>query len=333
MNTPNKNKLHKILALSSIALCMACTEPGRTTSIGAATGGVIGAGLGAIVGNQVGSAGAGLVIGAAAGAGAGAAIGNALEAQDKKIAANEEAIGRKDETIQAQNAEINQLRGLHTDSSSAPVGDSYAWDRSEGAGVKHASPAEIAAARARLRSGRVNGTDTTSRAQLNTSYPAASAPALAPSAIQPPSSIGRSGSISEKNLVEEVPAPELSKPSTGQRPSSEIKAETSAASLAPAVDTSDCSGASSEVGKANLASDSADKLFHLRRALRMCPSNAAYHNQLGELYMTLNRNEDAKFEFNEALKIDPSLQSATANLEGVNGQKTASSKTSASARY
>lgn len=326
------NKIKKLIALSSIALCAACTEPGRTTTIGAATGGAIGAGLGAIVGSQVGSAGAGLVIGGAAGAGAGYAIGNALEAQDKKIAANEEAIARKDETIRAQNAEIGQLRGMHSDSpASQGVQDTYAWDRSEGAGVRHASPAEIAAARAKLRADNSSVNGANPRAQLNTSYPSVTTPSLAPSALQPPASISRSGSITEKNIVEEVPAPQLPKTD-----SADVKPVNSASSLAPATDTSDCSGASSEVTKADAASDSADKLFHLRRALRMCPTSAEYHNRIGELYLTLNRSDDARFEFNEALKVDPSFQKANANLAALNTPKTEGAHTASatnSGRY
>ena len=79
--------------------------------------------------------------------------------------------------------------------------------------------------------------------------------------------------------------------------------------------TNECIEAQGEVTKANGLQDPADKLFHLRRALRLCPNNAMYHNSLGELYLTLNRRDDAKFEFDEALRLEPGNRQAQANIE------------------
>ena len=61
----------------------------------------------------------------------------------------------------------------------------------------------------------------------------------------------------------------------------------------------------------------ADKLFHYRRALRLCPDNALYHNGLGEIYRSLNRLDDAEYEFREALRLDPGFQTARENLSGL----------------
>jgi predicted Zn-dependent protease len=76
-----------------------------------------------------------------------------------------------------------------------------------------------------------------------------------------------------------------------------------------------CSDAAEEVTRAGAATDPADKLFHLRRALRLCPDNADYHNRLGEIYLGLGRSTDAEYEFREALRLDPGLSSATTNLK------------------
>ncbi|NMC62480.1 MAG: tetratricopeptide repeat protein, partial [SAR324 cluster bacterium] len=65
----------------------------------------------------------------------------------------------------------------------------------------------------------------------------------------------------------------------------------------------ECGEAQDEVNKANEAIDSADKLFHLRRALRLCPNNSSYHTMLGDLYLKLGRKEDADFEFGEARRL------------------------------
>ena len=103
-------------ALVCVLLAMtACTEPGETTGIAAATGSVIGAGVGAIVGNQTGHPGSGFVIGSVAGAGAGALVGNAFEAQEKVIKTQEEALKRQGRQIQEQQGQIEELRRLSQD--------------------------------------------------------------------------------------------------------------------------------------------------------------------------------------------------------------------------
>lgn len=76
----------------------------------------------------------------------------------------------------------------------------------------------------------------------------------------------------------------------------------------------DCSGAASEVKNANRASESADKLFHLRRALRLCPDDPDIHVRLGKVYKDLNRKSDAEFEFKEALRLNPDFKPAQKEL-------------------
>lgn len=303
-----------------LALAGCYTQPGEKTGVGAATGGVIGAGLGAIVGNQVGSPGAGIAIGAAAGASAGAAIGNALQAQDERMAALEEQSNRREETIRSQNAELNQLRAMPRDSGSAGWnGSAYgassgsfagASKKHDGAGVRQASPEEIAAARSRLRQDAMPAP----RAQLNSELPSASVPTVTEvSQRQAAPVAASSSSISERNLIVGV---QPSLPPAQEAPVVDQVAAVS--SSAPS--SVDCNNAEVEVGKATAATDSADKLFHLRRALRLCPDNAPFHIQLGELYLSLNRQEDARYEYNEALRIDPSSEAATTGLERASNQ-------------
>jgi hypothetical protein len=76
-----------------------------------------------------------------------------------------------------------------------------------------------------------------------------------------------------------------------------------------------CSDAATEVAKAEDSDLSADKLFHLRRALRLCPNNSAYHVALASLYKKLGRAGDAAYEFHEALRIDPNNPQARASLK------------------
>lgn len=87
------------------------------------------------------------------------------------------------------------------------------------------------------------------------------------------------------------------------------------ASLGRSVElTEECTKARDEASKATNASQIADKLYHFRRALRLCPEDPGYHNGLGEVYLSLDRKEDALYEFNEALKIDPQYAAAKSNL-------------------
>lgn len=90
----------------------------------------------------------------------------------------------------------------------------------------------------------------------------------------------------------------------------------SVASITPG-QSGDCAKADAEIKKGELQEDVSDKLFHYRRALRLCPSNGGYHNKIGELYLSLNRREDAKFEFEEALRLSPGNATASSNLKKV----------------
>ena len=53
----------------------------------------------------------------------------------------------------------------------------------------------------------------------------------------------------------------------------------------------------------------------LRRALDADALNAAAHNNLGILYVRSRRRDEARREFENALKINPELSEAKRNLE------------------
>jgi uncharacterized protein YcfJ len=81
--------------------------------------------------------------------------------------------------------------------------------------------------------------------------------------------------------------------------------------VAPIAQTSsECKEALSERDRAAEAADNSDKLFHLRRALRLCPNSAPLHYELGRVYSSMDRGSDAESEFKQALSIDPSLAAA-----------------------
>ncbi len=78
--------------------------------------------------------------------------------------------------------------------------------------------------------------------------------------------------------------------------------------------TSECSQAADEMRSGDQASEPSERLFHYRRALRLCPDNADYHAALGEAYLALDRKDDAKFEFERAIELDPKNKIAHQNL-------------------
>lgn len=81
--------------------------------------------------------------------------------------------------------------------------------------------------------------------------------------------------------------------------------------------TEECVEAKKEYSSALSSIQIADKLYHYRRALRLCPDHAGYHTGLGKVYLSLNRFEDAKYEFEQALVIDPSFKPAKEQLASI----------------
>lgn len=77
---------------------------------------------------------------------------------------------------------------------------------------------------------------------------------------------------------------------------------------------SNCTEADAEAVRARSAASDADKLFYFRRALRLCPKEPAYHVEIGRVYGAIGRTEDARFEFNKALEMDPENQNAQEEL-------------------
>lgn len=301
--------MKKVGFVAVIAICLSsCTQPGETTGVGAAAGGVIGAGLGAIVGSQTGNAGSGLVIGAAAGAGTGALVANALQAQQETLHAQDEAIERQEQVIRAQKSEIDELRRMNpTGEYTRPQKTSRLNAPSAPAGVQKSSALSSTASLA--------GSASSTAGITPASAPSSSSTPVLPSSRH--EAFDSSVSASPKSGFREK---DFNAASGSSSPSSErasYKPEVTAAKSSGIgnTGTSECVEAQAEVTKANALQESADKLFHLRRALRLCPGNASYHNALGELYLKLDRKDDARYEFDEALKLEPGNRQAQANVE------------------
>lgn len=308
----------------------------------AATGGVLGAGLGAIVGSQTGSAGGGLVLGALAGGAAGGAVGNALEAQEKTIRTQDEAIERQERTIAAQRTELEELRNMNQEQSHLHLRPPAIQDpvphasfggtpqlrapaqelRAPAHGLRRPPAASMLPSQALAQRPEENGIAAASPSRLDGPMRestlidrSADYQPIEPYKLQPPaqpkiasSNIGR---VPPAVMTEERPqiaAQGSIRDSAAGRVASDVNALNRSA---------ECIQAEGEVTKAGSSSELADKLFHYRRALRLCPDNPSYHNGLGEIYLALNRRADAEFEFREALNLDPNFTPAQSNLNNL----------------
>jgi tetratricopeptide (TPR) repeat protein len=353
------------LALAVVFISTGCVKPRKTTAIGSGVGGAIGAGLGAIIGNQSGNAGSGLAIGAGTGAAVGALVGNALQAEQERNTAQDEAIKRQEQVIKAQRNEINELRTIRGD-------DSYALNSSavnstpryrlRGTTTDPESP-EVARQRAKLQ----QRGPTPNGATAAHSYPAFSKSVTTPklensqtakyspppkvklpdarTAVGVPSQeprqlaryeIGsesadkaapKAGAVTatttlSKPVVTSSITPDVSKASPSGLSESDLPTQANApeatakVAAAPVVNTQtkECKAALAERDLAVEASDNSDKLFHLRRALRLCPNSAPLHHELGKVYASMQRAKDAESEFQQALSIDPSFSAAKKEL-------------------
>ncbi len=274
-------------------LVIACTKPGEKTGYGAAAGGAIGAGLGAIVGNQVGNTGQGLVVGAAAGAGTGALIANALEAQDEAMRQQDEAMERQEQLIRAQRNQMESMRGA-----SDPRAGFESTNLSKVGTSGRAAPGDL---------------------YLDQSpSPRMTEPMAAqPMAAEPIKPIQESYKAPLRS--ETVPA-KLAEPTSvpGMKPllETDIPVQNAASS---SINKKSCTDAQPEIQKAESAQDAGDKLFHYRRALRICPEDPDTHVRIGDLYLSLGRKEDALFEYEEAKKLNSNMPGIQEKIESARG--------------
>lgn len=284
------------LSLAALALVLtSCTEPKKTTGIGAAAGGALGAGLGAIIGNQTGNAGSGLAIGALAGTATGSLIGNSLQAQQESIRSQDEALERQERMIRAQRNEIAELRSLNSDT----VDQKRSLLQRRGPNP--------------LDKGRTTTNTTHSFATESEKQPLNSEETrgrFAPSA----------GSLQETTLTTKpLEALSVEPKAVTKGAATTSSPTTSTAKRIPQQQEPSkvCEEASAESRRAAAATDEADKLFHLRRALRLCPNKASFHHELGQLYASMKRTTDAQHEFKKALSLDPEYEEARESLERV----------------
>ena len=87
-----------------------------------------------------------------------------------------------------------------------------------------------------------------------------------------------------------------------------------AVSKANVSDKSSCKEAISEAERGLNSSSDADRLFYLKRAARLCPTEPSYQVELGKLYGAIGKNDDAKESLRKAIELDPKNQVARDEL-------------------
>lgn len=290
-----------------------------TRGLSTATGAAIGAGLGVIVGSESGNAGEGLVIGGLAGATAGALIGNELQNQEELAQTQKEELVRQDETLGNQRREIDELRDSASDvsptNSSSHSGESSTYRGNPRAKPVTAhsavtSPA-VNSSRARLESAksptptRMPAPASTSTARETTSIAALPKAATSDSAL-PPAHVP----AGEDEGDDALPSDAVNLGGEELTGDDEAVAETTIAAVDSEQEDAtgedaNCGKAQEEVERAKSSSSQADQLFYFRRALRLCPRNAHYHVEIGKVYGSMGREEDAQYEFRQALDLEP----------------------------
>lgn len=261
-----------VLVASLVSLTACSTYQAGQTDQAAAAGAVIGGGLGAVAGGQSGGgAVAGLSLGAIAGAGIGSYVGDRFERDSNSMQAQAETIRRQQREIQQKQTEINDLRRMGQDQVAFRSSGSHYGNMDTGNAIS----------------------ETIHEQELM----AAPAPAMRDVHMQPravaPSYDG--------NVVYETTSGDMANSNARAAYDWDRKAETM---------TPECAEAQEESTKATGADEMAEQLYHYRRALRLCPERADFHIGISKVYLKLERYEDAKYELEEALKLDPSHNEA-----------------------
>jgi len=320
--TPSLSSPRAILLTAvAVAALSGCTKPKQTTAVGSAAGGAIGAGLGAIVGNQTGNAGSGVAIGAVAGAATGALIGNALQAQEEKSASQRETLKRQDQAMRAQRSEIEELRRMQSDTG-------YSSTRTQNVNAYLVEQKRLQLQkRGPAPRGQVSETRySPPPLAMKSSEPLAryeSKPAplpIEPKKVKASAPVGKG--IEEKDLASEASTTATSIKSEPKSDTVPVAEETTAKVAAPVQAKGGCEEGKEAREAAASASDNSDKLFHLRKALRLCPNSAETHYDLGKAYLGMDRAADANYEFKQALSIDPSYKAAQESLKELDQGKT-----------
>lgn len=81
--------------------------------------------------------------------------------------------------------------------------------------------------------------------------------------------------------------------------------------------TQDCTVAFRSFEKAQGAKDSRDAVALYREGLKLCPDDDVAYYEMGKILAGMGRSDEARAEFEAALKINPNFQGAKQELEKI----------------
>ena len=77
----------------------------------------------------------------------------------------------------------------------------------------------------------------------------------------------------------------------------------------------DCNRAFADFEKAQSSKDPGEAVSLYRRGLKLCPDDDVAHYELGKILQSMGQAQDARMEFEAALKINPNFHDARRRLE------------------
>ncbi len=282
----------KLIISLILVLCVGCSsyEP-NDADRGALAGAVVGGGVGAALGSQAGSAVGGLALGSITGAGVGAMIGHRFQEKDDVIDTQAETIQQQQRQLQMHRNEVDQLR--------RSTQDQVAFS-----GQRQVVP--MVAERDLKASFPTTPTVNHLAASKITDSSFHSSPPAEPSEPVDQFVTEEVAPVIAKDLTppapQELPAVQPIQEMDSRAAYNWNQEETSTTT------SPECQEAKKEITSAGQAQITAEKLYHFRRAQRLCPEDVSVHAGLGKVYLELDRKDDARHEFQEALKREPGNQ-------------------------
>lgn len=307
-------------------------QPLSTTGVAAATGAALGGGLGAIIGSTTGNVGGGLVLGTIAGATTGGLVGRELERQEEDIAEQREKVARQEQLLAANRKRFEEVRKSGDIAPSPTKIESY-HGSSRAKPFDSGTSGEVESPRGRMKpavreealSSEVEVIPAETRMPSTTAKLPAAKPIAnttsklgAPAAgtqLPPPQDEAKTAELPKKTSIAEPLVPADGDDLIGAKPQAKVAIEKAQETMEPP--KSDCAKADAEASRARAATSDADRLFYLRRALRLCPNNARYKADLGKVYASIGRVEDAEKELRQSLELDPTNEEARKQLTSI----------------
>ncbi len=297
-------RLGSIFCVGAILCLVGCAKSFDRERVGAVAGAAVGAGLGAIIGNQAGSTASGLTLGAIAGMGTGVLVARSLAPSGEAAVVNPSVAGWQSPAVAtidpAQDKIESALQSDNALGATALPVDPQRKDLAHLYARAHPMRETEVLKLKRARAARREKAKQVARLQRNGARGAsAEVSALQHEILEARKQIALSDKIENPQVVVQtepgVPSTEAAESAKAAYDWRDLTPpERGGEAAAPTV--SDCDVAQSEIAIAEGLQGANDKLFHFRRALRLCPNNVQYHQRMSQFYSTVERPLDAQYE-------------------------------------